>query len=108
MPTPSPVEDLRQQRQPLTAWLGILLLFLLFGLLVLTVVGASPRGSTYEQKRAAARAEKLKAAAEEQTKALAGYGWVDKEKGTVRIPVDRAMELALAELKQKAPAPAYP
>ncbi len=26
---------------------------------------------------------------------LTGYGWVDRNKGTVRIPIDRAMELTV-------------
>src|SRR6266403_6190032 len=30
---------------------------------------------------------------EDQDRNLATYGWVDKDKGTVRIPIDRAMEL---------------
>jgi hypothetical protein len=30
---------------------------------------------------------------EEQDRKLATYDWVDKNKGTVRIPIDRAMEL---------------
>src|SRR3981189_2513186 len=30
---------------------------------------------------------------EDQDRKLATYGWVDKDKGTVRIPIDRAMEL---------------
>lgn len=28
---------------------------------------------------------------------LSSYGWVDKEKGVVRIPIERAMELLIAE-----------
>jgi hypothetical protein len=32
---------------------------------------------------------------EEEAKKLQGYGWVDKEGGVTRIPVDRAMELLL-------------
>jgi hypothetical protein len=30
---------------------------------------------------------------EDQDRKLVTYGWVDKDKGTVRIPIDRAMEL---------------
>jgi hypothetical protein len=30
---------------------------------------------------------------EDQDRKLATYDWVDKNKGTVRIPIDRAMEL---------------
>ncbi|MGH7899256.1 MAG: hypothetical protein ACREQQ_14975 [Candidatus Binatia bacterium] len=33
----------------------------------------------------------------EEDELLDGYGWVDKEKGTVRIPIERAMELVIKE-----------
>lgn len=32
-----------------------------------------------------------------QRQALQNYGWVDRERGIVRIPIDRAMELELRE-----------
>ena len=66
------------------------------------------RGSSYEEERAKARAEKLKTAEEEWNKASSSYGWVDKEKGVARIPIERAMELELADLQSKKPAPAGP
>jgi hypothetical protein len=37
----------------------------------------------------------------DQTKQATTYGWVNKEKGVVRIPIDRAMELAVKELQAK-------
>jgi hypothetical protein len=89
-------------------WIGVVLLFAFFGLLALVVIGASPRGNTYEKKRAKARAEKLQAAREETTKALTTYAWVDKNKGVVRIPITDAMKLTVAELAQKTPMPANP
>ena len=85
-----------------------MLLFCIFGLFVWAVMGAMPRTDTYERKRAEGRAEKLKKASEEWKAASESYGWVDKEKGVVRVPVKRAMELAVAELAQKKPAPAGP
>ncbi len=33
----------------------------------------------------------------QQLEVLNSYGWVDREKGVVRIPIDRAMELVIAE-----------
>lgn len=89
-------------------WLGVVLLFAVFGLFVWVVMGASPRGDNYEQKRATARADKLKTARDEANGALNGYAWADKAKGTVRVPINRAMELTVAELAQKKPAPANP
>lgn len=35
---------------------------------------------------------------EQDAEVLGSYGWVDQEKGVVRIPVDRAQELFLQEL----------
>lgn len=95
-------------RTPFSVWLGVVLLFALFGVIVLAIIGPSPRSDTYEQKRAKAREEKLKAAREEDAKMLNTYSWIDKQKDTVRIPIQRAMELAVMELAQKKPAPAGP
>jgi hypothetical protein len=104
-------ESLRQvvrSRAPLSTWLGILLLFALFGVIVLAVIGPAPRGSDYEETRAKKRAENLKTSHEEAAKALTTYGWIDKNKGIARIPIERAMELTVAELAQQKPAPAGP
>jgi len=95
-------------RAPFSTWLGIVCLFVLFGLIVLAVIGPSPRTSDYEETRAKKRMEKLKALHEETQKDLTTYAWVDKNKGVARIPIDRAMELTVADLAQKKPAPAGP
>jgi hypothetical protein len=108
MATPESLREIAHTRAPFSAWLGVVLLFVLFGVIVLVVVGPSPRTDDYEIKRAKAREEKLKTLREEDAKALTTYGWIDKTKGVARIPIDRAMELALTELAQKSPAPAYP
>lgn len=97
-----------QPRSTFSTWVGIVLLFAFFAMLALVVIGASPRGDTYEKKRAKARAEKLQAAQSEMMTALTTYGWVDKAKGLARIPVTDAMKLTVAELAQKKPAPANP
>ena len=39
----------------------------------------------------------LKAIRKDEDALLKSYGWVDPDKGVVRIPVDRAMELVLKE-----------
>jgi hypothetical protein len=93
---------------PFSTWLGIVGLFVVFGLIVLAVVGPLPRGSDYEETRAKKRMERLKALHEENQKALTTYGWVDKNKGVARIPIDRAMEVTVADLAQKRPVPAGP
>ncbi len=95
-------------RAPFSTWLGIVFLFVLFGLIVLAVLGPSPRSSDYEETRAKKRMEKLNALQEENKKDLTTYAWVDKNKGVARIPIDRAMELTVADLAQTKPAPAGP
>jgi hypothetical protein len=104
-------ESLRQvvhSRAPLSTWLGIVLLFALFGVIVLAVIGPAPRESDYEETRAKKRMENLKTSREEAAKALSTYGWIDKNKGIARIPIECAMELTIAELAQQKAAPAGP
>jgi hypothetical protein len=104
-------DSLRQiahARTPFSTWFGVVLLFALFGLIVFAVIGPSSRTDTYESSRAKKRAENLKALREDAAKSLTSYAWVDKTKGTARIPIERAMELTMAELKTKKPGPGGP
>ena len=104
-------ESLRQvahSRAPLSTWFGIVLLFALFGIIVLAVIGPAPRGSDYEETRAKKRVDNLKTSREEAAKVLTTYGWIDKNKGVARIPIERAMKLTVAELARQKPAPAGP
>ena len=98
------------EREPISfrAWLGIVLLFLVFGIFVLVLVAATPHGNTYEAKRAEARQKKLNDARTAANQELHSYAWVDKGKGIARIPIDRAMELTLRDLASKKPATANP
>lgn len=108
MADPESLRRIAHSPAPFSTWLGIVLLFALFGLIVLAIVGPSPRGSDYEETRAKKRMENLKKLREETEKDLTTYAWVDKNKGVARIPISRAMELTVAELAQKKPAPAGP
>jgi len=104
-------ESLRQvahSRAPLSTWFGIVLLFALFGIIVLAVIGPAPRGSDYEETRAKKRVDNLKTSRDEATRALTTYGWIDKNKGVAHIPIERAMKLTVAELARQKPAPAGP
>ena len=102
------IRQIARSRAPLSTWLGILLLFALFGVIVLAIIGPSPRGSDFEETRAKKRVENLKTLREEADKTLTTYAWVDKNKGAARIPIARAMELTVAELAKQRPAPAGP
>jgi hypothetical protein len=97
-----------QPRFLLSSWLWAVVLFVFFGVIVAITFGAMHRGSTYEEDRAKARAEKLKTAQDEWSKTSGSYGWVDKGKGVAHIPIHRAMMLELADLQSKNPAPAGP
>ena len=108
MAEPESLHQVARSRAPLSTWLGIVLLFALFGVIVLAVIGPAPRGSDYEETRAKKRADVLKTTRDEATKALTTYGWIDKNKGVARVPIERAMELTIAELAQRKPAPAGP
>jgi hypothetical protein len=104
-------ESLRQvahTRAPWSAWFGIVLLFALFGVIVLAIIGPTQRGTDYEETRAKKRIENLKTLREETDKALTTYGWIDKNKGVAHIPIERAMELTVADLAKQKPAPAGP
>lgn len=96
-----------QSPAPFSTWVGVVLLFALFGAIVVAVIGPTPRGDNYEQTRAEARAKKLKDARDEESKALTSYAWIDKSKGTVRLPINRAMELTVTDLANRKPAAAY-
>src|SRR5438132_12812358 len=94
-------ESLRQiahSRAPLSTWLGVVLLFALFGVIVLAVIGPMPRGSDYEETRAKKGMETLKTVREYTKRALNTNAWIDKKKGAVRIPISLAMKLTTAEL----------
>src|SRR5437763_11854068 len=97
-----------QPRGIFSTWLGVVLLFAFFGLLALVVLKAAPRGTTFEKKRAEARAKKLEDAQKENLTALTTYAWVDKNKGVARIPINQAMGIILVELADKKPSAAGP
>ncbi len=108
MAVPAPTQTPEHAPISFGAWLGIVLLFLFFGIFVLVLVAATPHGNTYEAKRAEAREKKLNDARNTATGELNSYAWVDKGKGIARIPIDRAMQLTLRDLASKKPAPANP
>src|SRR5438045_8519015 len=96
-------ESLRQiahSRAPLSTWLGVVLLFALFGVIVLAIIGPMQRGSDYEETRAKKRMEKLKTMRDDAETALNTYAWVDKHQGIVRLPISRAVIQPTAAIPQ--------
>lgn len=93
------------------AWFVVLGLVLisLFLLAALSLRGGAEATIDPEEiERDAFRTKTYEEVTAEETQKLTTYGWVDQAAGSVRIPIDRAMELVLAPLNSKKPAPAYP
>ena len=96
--------------QPKPLWrvvAGGMVLLLLFVIAVKLLTGLAPAPDE-DAARAAERAKAYADLQAENAKRLETYAWVDKAKGTVQIPIDRAMDLAIAELNSRQPAPAGP
>ena len=70
-------------------------------LLAVVLFRFSGKTENLDDKRAAARLEKLRTLQHESREKLSTYGWVNKDKGIVQLPIDRAEELVVAELKAK-------
>ena len=94
----------RQKRGTVTG----LIIVLLFTVLVALLVWQRQGIPTVEDVR---KQERLKILADlntENQKILTQYRWIDKSKGIVGIPIDRAMDLVLADLKANKPHAAGP
>jgi hypothetical protein len=102
------IAELRGTQSHFGAWFAVVLLFAIFGAFVWVAIGAGPRGTDFDDKRAKDRSDKLSKLHEQADTSLNGYAWIDKNKGTARIPIEQAMKVTLTELSQKKPAPAGP
>ncbi len=89
---------------------GTFLLFALFAGFVFWMLRSGDVASFDEEAiRATERYDILAKVQEENRNLTSGYGWVDQAKGTVRIPLDRALEMAVVKLSaQSEPRPANP
>jgi hypothetical protein len=88
---------------------GAFVIFALFAVVVQFLVNSGDREAFDEEAiRAKERYEILKKIEDENNNQTTGYAWADRAKGTVRIPLDRAMEIAVQKLSvQGEPRPAY-
>ena len=74
----------------------------LFGLIVL--IAYLPQRSGTVQQGALTPAERKTRLEEMRAKELkqsGSYGWIDQQKGEVQLPIDRAVELTIQELRAK-------
>src|ERR1700730_16976959 len=86
---------------------GLVMVLFFCGLVFFLVSEGQSIGNVDEVK-AQVRLKNLADLNSENQKALMQYRWVDKSKGVVGVPIDRAMELVLAELQSNKPHPAGP
>jgi hypothetical protein len=75
---------------------GILGTFMVLAALVWTMYHYT-RPPGIDLARAAERRKNLQDVTAQSKEQLETYGWVDKARGIVRLPLDRAMELALRD-----------
>ena len=79
------------------AALGFIGVFLIF--VVILYVGYVPdRSQTVDGAYREARKAGIDEVRSRQRELVSSYGWVDRDNGIVRIPVDRAMDLVVTEL----------
>jgi hypothetical protein len=89
-------------------FVGAFVIFAVFAVFVQWMVSSGDRASFDEEAiRSKERYEILRKINEENAGLTTGYAWADRAKGTVRIPLDRAVEMAAAKLSaQGEPKPA--
>lgn len=76
-------------------WVGVILLF---GLVV-AVAYFPNRAQSIEARQAEQRHAIRSAVIADQHRVKTTYEWVNREQGVVRIPIDRAMQITLRELR---------
>jgi hypothetical protein len=107
---PAPNRPAPREKSIWPMFAGAFVLFALFALGVVWMLRSGDPASYDEEAIRAKERYDILAKIEEENKALTtGYGWADQAKGTVRIPLDRAMEMTVANLAaQGEPRPANP
>src|SRR6266481_105784 len=88
-------------------FIGLAMMLLFFGFSFILVMARQTIPTVDEDRRK----ERLKILSDlnaENEKNLTQYHWIDKTKGVVGIPIDRAMDLVLNDLQANKPHPAGP
>ena len=102
---------IKKQQKPTWSFSRVfvgLVLVLLIGGLIALVVWQRQGIPTYDEQRRELRLKNLAELNAENQKILTQYHWVDKNKGIVGLPIDRAMQLVLSDLQASRPHPAGP
>jgi hypothetical protein len=91
--------DPRTAPTALVGTVGVVLLAV--SLLLLEVLYQRTSQAEIERKVVAEPPQELRQLEAQQLERLAGYAWVDRERGIVKIPVERAMDLVIEETERE-------
>jgi hypothetical protein len=94
----APIESEPSDRKVLLSalgWIGVIFCFFL----VVAAAYLPNRAVSQEAKNAEIRYEIRNDVRGEQARLVDSYEWINQAEGVVRIPVDRAMKLAVEELR---------
>ena len=101
-------EQTQKNRVSLSLLITGLVMILLFVGLALFLVSQRGNIPTVDEQTAQVRLKNLADLNAENQKILAQYRWIDKNKGVIGIPIDRAMDLVLVQLQANKPHAAGP
>jgi hypothetical protein len=101
-------KNTQKNRVSLSVILTSLVMMLLFVGLAAFLVSQRENIPTVDEQTAEVRLKNLAELNAENQKLLTQYHWVDKSKGVVGIPIDRAMDLVVAQLQANEPHAAGP
>ena len=101
-------ENTQKNRVSLSVIITGLLMILLFVGLAIFPVSQRENIPTVDEQTAEVRLKNLAELNAENQRILTQYHWIDKNKGVVGIPINRAMDLVMAQLQANKPHAAGP
>jgi hypothetical protein len=101
-------ENTQKNRISLSVIITCLVMILLFVGLAIFLVSQRENIPTVDEQTAEVRLKNLTELNAENQRILTQYHWVDKNKGVVGIPINRAMDLVVAQLQANKPHAAGP
>ena len=101
-------ENNQKNRVSLSVIITGLVMILLFVGLAIFLVSQRQNIPTVDEQTAEVRLKNLAELNAENQRVLSQYHWIDENKGVVGIPINRAMDLVMAQLQANKPHAASP
>jgi hypothetical protein len=98
----TPIQEKPRSSTGILLFIGVLILMIAAVLGGLWLNRSGSVTETEDADRAAIRAKNLAELQSSDTTALTTYGWNDKAKGIIHLPITKAMELVLPSLQASA------